>query len=361
MPIDFHKDMGKYLANKKKKRLFSNIKSKFMNRRAVLAHKTTDKFGKLKGLTSKLGKTKNKKEQPKKQITPEQIKDLVEKGAIKREPKEIKLPEKEGDGWKEVKIASLEEKQKDITNLQEKRSKIKEKLIQLQQKEKTEKGRLVKFNQEKEQREKIESKQEKIKRQELEEEIKILKEKEKIEEDRLAELRNARRKEQIQALRGRVTDILFKKKPKLKHKEVIESVKEEVKEKQVTDTKKIEKPKGSKTKEIQKKKEEIKKTEEKKPKKSFFSNFIQIKTAEEIAKEEKEKLKKEQEQALKDNEAISKMFQQEGVKTQTNIPEEQAVNFSNLFPEKDPKQEGKDESDTIELDQGYKIKVVKNE
>ncbi len=353
MPIDFHKDMGKYLANKKKRRLFSDIKSKFMNKRAVLIHKATTNFGKLKELTSKLGKAKKKKEEPKRQITQEHISDLVEERSIKRE--------KEGGGWKEVKIASLEEKQKEITNLEEKRSKIKEKLIKLQQKEKVEKGTLIKLTEKKEQREKIESEQDKIKRQALEEEIKILKEKEKIEEDRLAELRKARKKEQIQALRDRVTDILFKKKPKLKHKEIIESVKKEIKEKQV-DTKKTEKPKEEviKTKETKKKEEEIKKTEEKKPKKSFFSNFIQIKTAEEIAKEEKERLKKEQEQALKDQEAISKMFQQEGVKPQTNIPEEQTVNFSNLFPEQGLKQEKQDESDIIELDQGYKIKVVRN-
>ena len=44
--------------------------------------------------------------------------------------------------------------------------------------------------------------------------VNILKEKQKIEEDRLAELKRARKKEQMENLRVRVTDILFRKKQK---------------------------------------------------------------------------------------------------------------------------------------------------
>jgi len=398
MPVDFHKDMDKYLTNKRKKRLFSDLKSKVMNKKAVLSYKAGSKFGKLKGqLKSKVGEIKKEKE-PEKEITQEQINDLVEKKTIKREPRERIEHIKEGEegGWKEIKIEGLEEKQEEIGGLEEKKRKIQENLVKIQEKEKEEKGKLVKLSEENKQREKAESEEGKVKRLELEEEIKILKEKERIEEDRLAELRKARRIEQMGTLRGRVIDILFKKRP-TKEKDMTEEVRKDIRieakvkeaerqrveaEKPKEDIAKADEAKEGKTRGIvpnissaferifgtpqpHQAKPEVSQAEvekkEHKPKKSFFSKFIQIRTAAEIAKEEEKRLKSEEEQALKDQSTINQMFQQGKGEVKTNVPsEEQSVNLSTLFPGENVQQEVRNEGDTINLGQDYKIKIVKN-
>ncbi len=420
MPVDFHRDMDRYLIGKKRKRLFSDFKSKVLNKRAVVSYKAGNKFGQLKGkLVSKVGGIRKRKQEPEKQITQDDINNLVEGKGFKIEPKEkivhiptapygqdtsAKISEEKGKmddgGWKEVKIPSLEKKKQDLTNLEGEKIKLQEKLIRLQERGKTEKEKIVRFGEEKEQREKAESAQDRMKRLALVEEIKVLKEKERIEEDRLAELKKARRREQMDSLRGKVTDILFKKRP-LKEKDMAEEVRKEVRmeakvkeaERQRSEAKELGRPKEDVTKEqlkegkkgivpnisgamerlfgktqhpkIKPEKKEIKKIEKKKehkPKKSFFSNFIQIKTAAEIAKEEKEMLKREEKQALKDHSQVNELFEQDKVEIKTNIPkEEQSANLSTLFPGDSVKQEVKVKGDTIELDQDYKIKVVKNQ
>jgi len=174
----------------------------------------------------------------------------------------------------------------------------------------------------------------------LKEEMKILKEKERIEEERLSDLKKARRIEQMKELQDRVKQALFRKEPQLR-----EELKQEKKGCEETETKK----------------QAEQKTEEKKekPKKSFFSNFIEIKTAAEIAKEEEERSKQEEERALKDQLEISKLLQPGSQETKSNIPADNSgPNFSALFPEQT--QNMQDTEDSIQLDQGYKIKIVKN-
>lgn len=398
--VDFSKEMDKYLSSKRRKKLFSSLTSKIMNKRAVLSYKTTSKFGELKGrLASSVEEIKKKKEEPKKDITQEEIDKLIEKKGIKIEKKEKieGIKEAEDEGWKEVKLEDLEEEKKDLVNLEEKKRRIEEGLAKIYKREQAEKEKLAKLSGENEQRKKAESEGEKIKRLELEDEINVLKEKQGVEEDRLTELRKARRREQMEALRGRVRDILFKKMSK-KEKDMAEEVRkeirrdikiEEVERKMVEqelrkpkeDVAKAEEQKirdflTSKSGDFEEPKTEVKETlkseerkekpkEEKKEKqkKSFFSNFIQIRTAAEIAKEEGERLKREEEQSLKDQLEANKLLQQGEEEMRTNIfAEEQNINFSTLFPgEKEvPQSQMQSSEDVIELDKGYKIKVVKN-
>lgn len=356
MSLDFHKDMDKYLASKRRKKRFSNIKLRIMNKRAVVSYKTKNKFGKLKSTLKKGVEKVKDKRKPKKEIRQEQIDVLVEGGSIK------KGPLVKGKGWKEIKIQGLK-KEEDLVDLEEKRRKIQEKLSKTQEKEQLEKDRLVRLNEENEQREKTESGEDRIRRLELEEEVNILKEKQKIEEGRLDELRKARRKEQMEALGGRVKDILFKKKSKI-HKGVIEDIKKEHEEELGVDKEELKKPEVSKAEEKPKKmEEEVKKIEKKeeKPKKSFFSNFIQIKTGEEIAKEERERLKMEEKRARRDHLEINKMLQG-GDEEISNIFMEGEINLSTLFPKgKINQKQTRHSDDVIELDQGYKIKVIKNQ
>lgn len=415
MPVDFHEDMDKYLTNKRRKRLFSNIKSKVMNKKAVVSYKAASKFGELKGkLISKVEEIKKKKEEPKKEITQEEIDELVEREGIEREAKERIERIKEEGGWREIKLEELQGKEKGLESLEEEKKKLQEDLVKIQEKEKAEKEKLAMLSEEKEQRGRIESEEGKIKRLELEEEVKILKEKQRIEEDRLVELRKARKREQIEALKGRVMDILFKKRPK-REKDMVEEVRKEIRTeakvkeaerqkaeeggKPKEDVAKVEEqPKEERTKWVVpnissalerifgkpqyhqvklsteslnrrlrlEKKEELKvekqrEAKEKEPKKSFFSSFIQIKTAAQIAKEEEERLKREEEQALKDQAEINQMFQQGEGEVKTNISaEEQSINLSTLFPEEQPAKQTQDSEDTIDLGQDYKIKVVKN-
>ena len=62
MPVDFHRDMDRYITSKKRKRLFSGLKSKVMNKKAVVSYKAGSKFGQLKGrLLSKVGEIKKRK------------------------------------------------------------------------------------------------------------------------------------------------------------------------------------------------------------------------------------------------------------------------------------------------------------
>ncbi len=345
MPLDFHKDMDKYLANKRRTRYFSDFKSSVMNKKAVISHKAISNFDKLRNrLASHTDIIKKKKtEEPKEEIPIEQINELVEKKGIERHEKEkIEDIKPQKEGWKEIKIQDTEEK-KDLTNLEVEKKKIQGIISKIQEKKIAEKEKLAKLTQENEQRKKTESNEERIKRLELEEELKILKEKQRIEEERLAELRTARRKEQIGALQGRVKQILSKKKSKLK-----EETKQEEKIKEEAQTQKV---------------EETKKVEQKKPKpiKSFLSRFIQIKTAAEIAREEEERLKQEEEQARKDQLNVNKLLQQDSQETRSNLPpQESEVNLSTLFPGETEKQLQAQE-DSIQLDQDYKIKVVKNQ
>jgi len=258
MPINFHGDMDKYLSGKRRKRLFSDIKSKIMNKKAVLSYRASNKLGNLKDkFTSKVGEIRNKSKSAEKEITRNEIDELVEKSKIneaggqvtcikKKEenvseiiPKVIskvienqnKSTQEEkteilGSGWKEVKFEKLQ-RENTLDSLEEEKRKVQDSLNKIEGKREFEKQKLVKLGEEREQRERAESEEEKAKRLALEDEVRILKEKQKIESDRLSELKAARRIEQMDALRGRVTDILFKKKPKVK-KDMGEVVRKEI-------------------------------------------------------------------------------------------------------------------------------------
>jgi len=410
MPADFHSDMDKYLGAKRRKKLFSDFKSKLMNKKALVSHKASTRFEGFRGkLSSKVEQIKNIRKEHEKEITQEQIDEVVEKRGIKREPKEVMkqvektapIKEEQEEGWKEVKLEGLEGKKEDLSSLEQEKKKVIEELAKIEEKEKLEKEKIAKLSDENIHREKAESEGDKVKRLELEEDVKILKEKQKIEEDRLAELKKARRIEQMEALRGRVTDILFKKKPK-KEKDMVEEVRKEVRrdakveeaERQRVEAKELGRPKEDVTKaeeNQEEQKEEVKKVqdkgeikepteskEEEKVKKSvrsFFSNFIQIKTAAQIAKEEEEMLKVEEEEALRHQSEVKALFGETKEEFKTNIPAKgEDVNLSTLFQDEGVQQEqnsqednlfpGEDihqeRDDTIELDQGYKIKIVRN-
>jgi hypothetical protein len=449
MAVDFHRDMDNYLTGKRRKRLISDLKSKIMNKKSLITSKASTRFGEIKGRVKTKVETLKKKE-PKKEITQKDIDKLVQK---KQKPDEQRLEQLEEEGWEEVK---LETAKVDFGILEEKKKKIKENLDALKSKEETEKQKITKFVAENEGRNV--SDEDKAKQAALEEEINVLKDKQRIEEERLSELRKARRKEQMEALRGRVTDILFKK--KVSHKKVIDEIKKEAKEQpieqpavkepevmqaspaekepkdvisrkqvreevpepeipntenvvnqlqfleqemvpnqetsaesvitrpqvlenkevrpkipevqpQIPESREVAEPqvrqiepqlKAAPEVEDKKPKEEpmktpLKKVETEKPKRSFFSNFIEIKTGEQIAKEEEELLKFEEETALKDQVEINKMFSEEGVEVKTNIPDE-GVDLANLFPENE---EHETKEEVLELDQGYKIRVVRNE
>ena len=506
MPVDFHGDMDKYLSGKRRKRLFSDIKFKIMNRKAVLSYKTANKLGSLKEkLVLKAGEIRNKNKEIGKKITQNDINELVEQGTggqfngqvtfIKKKEEGIReiIPSKvskviwnqsklsqekktetsDEDGWKEVKFEKLQ-RESTLNNLEEEKRKVQESLAKIEGKRESETQKLVKLGEEREQRERAESEEEKAKRLVLEDEVRILKEKQNIESDRLSELRTARRIEQMDALRGRVTDILFNKKPRIKKdmgevvrreirteakinstkvlspisvtqpedynasseikevgeqevgakeigqpkedvtktddepekvvkseefskekveetfkgeiketlkEEFKETLKEELKEELMEELKEtLKEEHKEEIKETSESKKEVSKKEEK-PKKSFFSRFIQIRTAEQIAKEEEERLKQEEEQALKEPSNINNIFQgEEGVvsnepseeqdinivstlfsgEVRSNTSEEEQINdLSTLFPDEGTS-EMKAEEDTIELDGDYKIKVVRN-
>ena len=454
MTVDFHKDMGNYLTKRRKRKVFSAIKSKIMNKKAVVSYKATDKFGEFKGkLSSKVEEIKKKRREPKKEITQGDVEELVKGQGIKGGPSEkVEMTEEKEEGWTEVNLEELKGNRGELGSLEDEKKGLQESLAKVEEKERTEKQRIARLSEENEQREKVESEEDKLKRLELEEEVKILKEKQKIEEDRLSELKRARRIEQMDSLKGRVSDILFKKRPK-KQKDMVEEVRKDIRTEAKIEAAERQRAEGSRPKEdvakvdtkpkpkedvvkveegIDAKKKELEKVEEKKkdiekkPKKSFLSNFIQIRTAKEMAKEEEERLKSEEEQALRDQSEVSKLFQEEGVEVKTNVPDEgqgpnlstlfpagqegaqkevqnsdnvnipageQGPNLSTLFPgaqETEQKQEQdsdrvfvtgeesdistllpedkkteqkqtKDSDNVIELDQGYKIRVVKNE
>lgn len=402
MAMNFHRDMDKYLTSKRRKRLFSGIKSRIMNKKAAVSYKAASGFGQFREkLNFKTSEISGRKKEPEKEITQEQIDYLVEKNGINRDTTakiKSKAAEDEEGGWKEVKLYELQGEDEELTSLEEEKRKIEEDIARVHRKEEAEKERLARLSEENEQREKKESGEDRLKRLELEEEVKILKEKQKIEEDRLDELRKARKREQMEALKGRVMDILFKKKPR-KGKDMAEEVRKEIRieakvkaerqkaelkgterlkedvakvseEATRTEEKEAEKPKEEVTKAEEKPKErgipeEVEKKEE--PNKSFFSNFIQIRTAEQIAKEEEERLKMEEEQALNDQSQINALFEQEGEEVRSNVPnQEESVNninlLSTLFPveENTAQRQAPDSEGVISLDGDYKIKVVKN-
>ena len=390
MSIDFHKDMDKYLISKRRKKLFSKFKSNIMNKKAIVSHKAQIKLGGLKGkLASRLSEMKKKKVEQEKEIKQHDIDRLVEEKSIEKEPS-IKTEDFHGEkeeGWKEVKL----------TNLEAEKEKIEADVSRLQEKGKVEKDKLTKSS-----RENIHSREDKSKRIKLKEEIDILKEKQKIEEDRLTQLKSARRIEQMDNLRGKVMNILFKKKPK-KEKDMAEEVRKEIrtgakidaakkeeqpkieeKKKEVKEVKEIKVEQAKETSKVEVKEEKIK--VEKKPKKSFLSKFIQIKTSAQAAREEAEKLKQEEEKALKDQQEINRIFQQDKEAVRSNVPaqesnvnmlstlfsgetkinslSEQSANISTLFPGENTQQmedKVQNSEDTIHLDDGYKIKVVRNQ
>jgi len=397
MPLNFNKEMDSYLSSKRRRKLFSNVKSKVMNKKAVLSYKAANKFGKVREqLKSRAGEVKKKKEVAEKEIKQEDIDKLIDKKGIKRAPREEVISANEGKGgWEEVKLEHLQEEGKSSSDLEVEKRRLQEDLVRIKEKERAEKERLLKLNEENEHRKEAESEEDKVKRLELEEEINVLKEKQKIEGDRLDELRRARKREHIGALKGRVLDIMFKKKPKKEkdmQEEVVKEVRREAKIKEAKrqkEERKIEEPqkeevKGKEAKEV------------KKPKKSFLSRFIQIKSAAQVAKEEQELLRQEEESALKDQIEVNKALQHGGEvrsnapakgqntnvlstlfsgpqmqssDTVSNAPEVPKANLSTLFPGQD-KQEAQSSQpistmqsseDEITLDEDYKIKVVRNQ
>jgi len=411
MAIDFHGDMDKYLAGKRRKKAFSGIKSKIMNKKAVVSYKAMDRLGGLKNkVVSKVDDIRNKKKEEK-QISQDDINNLVEKKGINIPLRPIvRKVEKAEEGWKEVDMGNIKTEGVGLTDLEVEKQKIQDNLVKVHEKRELEKEKIANLSAENEQRE---TEEEKAKRLALEEEVKILKEKQRIEEDRLSQLKRARRIEQMDALRGRVTNILFKKMPK-REKDMGEVVRKEIRREAKVDMveKRNERPKEDVTKvennvveqkeEIQKgrepekkeseeigklkkeleeskkiinkeKKKDIKKEKVKKKKKpdtkkqSFLSRFIQIKTSVQIAREEEERLKMEEERALKDQAAVSELFQGEG-EVMSNAPKEESANdggavpnMSTLFPgEQKVEKKISDSRDTIALDDDYKIKVVRN-
>ena len=427
MAIDFHKDMNKYLVSNRRKKILAGVKTKMMNKGSIISNKAINKLGGLRdGLVSKVREIKDKgqilgeqkikdtekskisgtthrgfstsksndSEEPMKEISVNDINNLVESNVVKKEKhKEIVEDIKDESEWKELRINNLEKKveKKPVTSyFEEEKKKIEQGLAKMQEKKAREKERILKFNEENEERKRVESDSERVKRLELEDEIKILKEKQRIEEERLAELRMARRQEQMNALKGRVTDALFKKRHPMKR--VIEGVKQEqvneeskieakgvvekpqIEENAVSEAKKDvsgeskieEKVDIQEEKNIDDKKDEIKekndvKENPKKQRKSFLSSIIQIKTATQIAKEEEEKLKKEAEQALNDHSEINSMLEQAmGNKEHSvHLGESEGIDASHLFPQ-EIQQEANDGEEAIHIDDNYKIKVIRN-
>ncbi|MBW2974302.1 hypothetical protein KY366_01160 [Candidatus Woesearchaeota archaeon] len=393
MAVDFHRDMSKYLANKRRRKLFSDIKLKIINKKTVASYKTADKFNELK---RKVNEIKNRKKEVKKEISQDDIRRVIEN---KGKGHKIAVPvEEKHNGWKEVDIKDLKSEGGSLSVLEAEKRRLAENLARIKEREKAEKERIIRLGKEREHREKQESSEERAKRLELEEEIKILKEKQRIEEERLAELRKARKKEQMDSLKVKVKDVLFKKKPKVE-KDIAEELRSEIRreakieeaERQRLESEKDQKEKGIYEERLQKKEG---------PKRSFISNFIQIKTAEDIAREEAELQRMEEEQALKAQSAISNIFGNEEMEEKGYAHEEQpaasqvfddaeeekqgmeeeqepseaAINsifekedytpsdekniniFSTLFPES---QESKNAEDIIDLGKDYKIKVIK--
>ena len=458
MTVDFHDDMDRYLAGKIRKKVFSGFKSKIMNKKAVVSYKAMNKFGDLKNkVVSKVDSFKNKKKEDK-EISQDDINNLVEKKGVDFVSRPIvRKAEPEDDGWEEVDLGKLKVEGRELNSLEVEKKKIQENLVKMHDRRELEEEKIVRLSAENEKRE---SEEEKAKRLALGEEVKILKEKQRIEEDRLSQLRKARRREQMDSLRGRVTDILFKKMPKkekdmgeevrkeirreakveaaknqrdvsegegkpkeevvkverevLEQKEEIQKAKveynEELKEakeveyneeiqeskevnqlkKELREAKEIiqlkEELKEAKEVELRKeleeakeiikneKKKEVKKIESKKEKKidgkkqSFLSKFIQIRTSEQLAREEEERLKMEEAQALNDQAAVNNLFEDKE-EVMSNVPKEEDVvndevvgDMSSLFPDEQKVvgNETPDSGSIISLDDDYKIKVVRN-
>ena len=310
MPIDFNKDMDKYISVKKKQTILSNIKSNLLS-------------GVLKI---------NKGREESNDVAQADITALLEKKGITTQPAE--------------KVMQLPKENKEAENVQ-----LKEKQDALNEKQK--------------------------------------------EEETLAELRRMKKEQQMATLRSRVSEILFKRKPEImqRKEEIISEIKKEKLEENEPDISNYQKPetksqsppilnkptvlptpvpntviesKEEKKDQVQpepKPHEDAKET--KKEKKSFLSNFIEIKTAAEIVREEEEKRKIEEQEAIKNQIEINKLLQDaEGVKT--NTPQEgEYIDISELFPDHVLKQqtsaqESANNGESIELDRGYKIRVVKN-
>ena len=310
MPVDFNKDMEKYISAKKKQTILSNIKSNLLS-----------------GIIKINGGRKESNNIPQADITA-----LLEKKGIPTQPAE--------------KVVQLPKENKEAENVQ-----LKEKQDALNEKQK--------------------------------------------EKETLAELRRVRKEQQMATLRSRVSEILFKRKPGIMQRkaDIIREIKKEKLEENEPDISNYQKPetksqpqpalskpavpptlvpnsviepKEEKKDQIQtepKPHEEAK--EIKKEKKSFLSNFIEIKTAAEIAREEEEKRKIEEQEAIQGQTEINKLLQDaEGVKT--NTPQEgEYIDISELFPDHVLKQqtstqESTNNGESIELDRGYKIRVVKN-
>lgn len=332
MQNEFQKEMGRYIASRRKSRgIFSS-----------------GGFNRL-GSTFSVRVEQPKSEGKEAEITQEAINSLIEKqrgmrGTMGRIDSIMAGGEA---GWKEINLEEYDSAKS--ASLGGERRKIEENLLKISRREIDEKRRLVQLSRENKQRE-AESNEERMRRLELEEEIKILREKERIEEEKLSNIRRARRIEQMSALRGRVSEILFRSRNSrveggaVKRVSNVEGAElDKIKRAMVTGVKQ---------------KEEIKAKE---PKKSFFSNFIQIRTAEQIAKEEEERLKIEGEQALKDKSEINKILEEDAGEVRSNAPAQEPVaNISTLFPEEAAQKEVNTSDDFIEIDKDYKIKVVRN-
>lgn len=165
---------------------------------------------------------------------------------------------------------------------------------------------------------------------------------------RLEELRQASKQEKMGALKSKVFNILFKAR-KRKQEDMAELVRREMR----SEAKKIELKENVEQPRVR---EQPKIVEHKK---AFFSNFIEISTAEEI-----EEAKPRVEETPLDNAVLNRIFKEDTSEIRTNSPVLQQQNeptpdFNELFPKEMDRKT--DNSNTISLDHDYRIKVIKNQ
>ena len=142
--------MNKYLAGKRRKKLISRFKFRIMNKKAKVSNNVLDKLGSIKGgVSSKIDSINKKREEAKKEITQDQIDDLVEKKGVKREPREKAKQTTEKEGWKELDVEEFIEQKDGSSKLEEEKIRIKEKIARIERKEREEKEKLSELSDQK--------------------------------------------------------------------------------------------------------------------------------------------------------------------------------------------------------------------
>lgn len=300
MSSGFNNSMDEYLEGRRRRKLFSVFKSDIMNKRTTISRDAASKLSELRDkMATQLKKASSPEEKPKRDISQEDIDDLLrQKGVIDRPARKIGKRAEEGDGWKEVSLEEFGVNKEGV------------------------KGGLIPIHVSAEIKDKsIDKKEPEAKKADSGQK----------DSDNV----QAKYDERMIALMKKASDILFKKKEGSEPVNV-PSFRREVLPASIRDSQ----PKAQnivKSDDVTKKADpvlDISKKQE--AKKSFLSKFIQVKVSSEPEKEEEDKnkeeqMKQEEERAVKDQMETEQRLKLE--EQQHSVSSEEHVDFSSFFQE----------------------------